>query len=106
MTTLFLGGGAYEVHLSAGGQETLVRRYRAASLKRSGRDEGLAGQRVLFDGTDTYYLLTDHLGSVVAVADSQGDLVLEPDELKHISCTKNIKQRPKIIPFRPRNILC
>jgi RHS repeat-associated protein len=65
-TTLFLGGGSYEVHLSAGGQETLVRRY-----------YGVAGQRVLLDGTDTRYLLTDHLGSVVAVADSSGDLVSE-----------------------------
>lgn len=64
--TLFLGGGSYEVHLSAGGQEPLVRRY-----------YGVAGQRVLLDGTDTYYLLTDHLGSVVAVADSDGDLVSE-----------------------------
>jgi RHS repeat-associated protein len=54
------------VHLSAGGQETLVRRYYS-----------VAGQRVLLDGTDTYYLLTDHLGSVVAVADSEGDLVSE-----------------------------
>ncbi len=65
-TTLFLAGGAYEVHLNAGGQETLVRRY-----------YGVASLRVMIEGSETYYLLTDHLGSVVAAMDSSGDLVSE-----------------------------
>ena len=78
-TTLFLDGGSYEVHLSAGGEETLVRRY-----------YGVAGQRVLLDGTDTYYLLTDHLGSVVAVADSEGDLA---SEQRYREAKRSIPQR-------------
>ncbi len=58
-STLFLAGGLYEVTLSAAGQETGVKRYYA-----------VAGQIVaLRDGGGTFYLLTDHLGSVVAVLD-------------------------------------
>jgi RHS repeat-associated protein len=65
--TLFLAGGLYEVSLSAGGQETGVRKYYA-----------IAGQRVaMVDATGTYFLVTDHLGSVVAVTDETAALVCE-----------------------------
>jgi RHS repeat-associated protein len=64
-TTLFLGGGAYEVHID--GQTTTVTKYYA-----------IAGQRVMRDSSGLHYLLTDHLGSVVAILDSSGDL--ESDE--------------------------
>ena len=64
--TLFLGGGAYEVTLDFQGQETSVKRYYA-----------LASQRVLRDGDGLHFLLTDHLGSVVAVADEAGALESE-----------------------------
>jgi RHS repeat-associated protein len=64
-TTLFLGGGAYEVHID--GQTTTVTKYYA-----------IAGQRVMRDSSGLHYLLADHLGSVVAVLDSSGDL--ESDE--------------------------
>jgi hypothetical protein len=64
-TTLFLGGGAYEVHID--GQTSTVIKYYA-----------IAGQWVMRDSSGLHYLLTDHLGSVVAVLDSSGDL--ESDE--------------------------
>jgi YD repeat-containing protein len=64
-TTLFLGGGAYEVHID--GQTSTVTKYYA-----------IAGQRVMRDSSGLHYLLTDHLGSVVAMLDSNGDL--ESDE--------------------------
>jgi RHS repeat-associated protein len=64
-TTLFLGGGSYEVHVD--GETTTVKKYYAAG-----------GQRVMRDGDGLHYLLTDHLGSVVGMLDSNGDL--ETDE--------------------------
>jgi RHS repeat-associated protein len=64
-TTLFLGGGAYEVHID--GQTTTVTKYYA-----------IAGQRVMRDSSGLHYLMTDHLGSVAAVLDENGDL--ESDE--------------------------
>jgi len=66
-TTLFLAGSLYEVTLDAGGQQTAVKRYYAIS-----------GQPIaLRDTGGTFYLLTDHLGSVVAVLDATGAVVGE-----------------------------
>jgi len=66
-TTLFLAGGLYEVTLDAGGQQTAVKRYYA-----------VGGQPIaLRDTGGTFYLLTDHLGSVVAVLDASGAVVGE-----------------------------
>jgi len=66
-TTLFLVGGLYEVTLDAGGQQTAVKRYYA-----------IGGQPIaLRDAGGTFYLLTDHLGSVVAVLDATGAVVGE-----------------------------
>jgi YD repeat-containing protein len=64
-TTLFLGGGAYEAYID--GQTTTETKYYA-----------IAGQRVMRDSSGLHYLLSDHLRSVVAVLDSNGDL--ESDE--------------------------
>jgi RHS repeat-associated protein len=64
-TTLFLGGGSYEVHID--GETTTVKKYYAAG-----------GQRVMRDGDGLHYLLTDHLGSVVGVLDGNGSI--ETDE--------------------------
>jgi hypothetical protein len=63
--TFFLGGGAYEVHIE--GQTSTVTKYYA-----------IDGQRVMRDSSRLRYLLTDHLGSVIAVQDNNGDL--ESDE--------------------------
>jgi RHS repeat-associated protein len=63
-TTLFLGGGGYEVAVNSQGQQAGLRRYFA-----------LGGQRVLRADSATYYLLTDRLGSVVAIADSAAGFV-------------------------------
>jgi RHS repeat-associated protein len=61
--SLFLGGGSYEVRDAAGSPQVL--KYYA-----------VAGQRLaMMDGTTTRYLLTDHLGSVVAILDDSGNLV-------------------------------
>jgi len=61
-TTLFLAGGSYEVHLD--GLSTDITHYYA-----------IAGERFMRDSSgDLHYLLTDHLGSVVAVADAVGDV--------------------------------
>jgi len=66
-TTLFLAGGLYKVTLDAAGQQTAVKRYYA-----------IGGQPIaLRDAGGTFYLLTDHLGSVVAVLDSSGAMVGE-----------------------------
>ena len=63
--TLFLGGGLYEVHDPGENQE--VTKYYS-----------IAGQRVAMQGPDgLQYLLTDHLGSIVAVIDEQGNLLSE-----------------------------
>jgi RHS repeat-associated protein len=64
-TTLFLGGGSYEVLVD--GETTTVKKYYAAG-----------GQSVMRDGDGLHYLLTDHLGSVVGVLDGNGSL--ETDE--------------------------
>jgi hypothetical protein len=58
-------GGAYEVHID--GQTSTVTKYYA-----------IAGQRVMRDSSGLHYLLTDHLGSVVAVLNSSGSV--ESDE--------------------------
>ncbi|NIM92088.1 MAG: hypothetical protein GTO18_00005, partial [Anaerolineales bacterium] len=65
-TTLFLGGGAYEVHID--GQTTTVKKYYAITSHRVQRD----------NSGNLHYLLTDHLGSVVAALDGNGSL--ESDE--------------------------
>jgi RHS repeat-associated protein len=65
-TTLFLGGGLYEVTLAGDGSTSSVKRYYA-----------IAGQRVLRDGEGLHYLLTDHLGSIVGVLDGNGDIESE-----------------------------
>ncbi len=66
-STLFLAGGLYEVSLDTGGQQTGVKRYYS-----------IGGQTVaLRDANGTFYLLTDHLGSVVAVLDGSGAVVAE-----------------------------
>ena len=63
IVTLFLGGGLYTVKDAAGTPE--VTKYYS-----------IAGQRVAMEGTDgLQYLLTDHLGSIVAVTDANGQLV-------------------------------
>jgi len=75
---LYVAGRLYEVTLDAGGQQTAVKRYRAASPKRSGGDYSIAGQQIaLRDASGTFYLLTDHLGSVVTVLDGSGAVVAE-----------------------------
>ncbi len=66
-STLFLAGGLYEITLDSAGQQTGVKRYYA-----------IAGQTVaLRDGGGTFYLLTDHLGSVATVLDVSGAVVGE-----------------------------
>ncbi len=66
-TTLFLAGGLYEVTLDAAGQQTGVKRYYV-----------IGGQTIaLRDGSGMFCLLTDHLGSVVAVLDASGAVVGE-----------------------------
>jgi RHS repeat-associated protein len=61
--TIFLGGGLYTVEDAAGNPQAT--KYYA-----------IAGQRVALDGANgLQFLLTDHLGSIVAVADTNGDLV-------------------------------
>ncbi len=65
-TTLFIAGGTYEVVIDSEGAETSIRKYYA-----------IGGQRVMREDDANYYLLTDHLGSVVGVADGGGDLVSE-----------------------------
>ncbi|MBN2556351.1 MAG: RHS repeat-associated core domain-containing protein [Anaerolineales bacterium] len=61
-TTLFLGGGAYEVHID--GLSTEIARYYA-----------FVGERILRDSSSNlHFLLTDHLGSVVAVVDASGNV--------------------------------
>lgn len=63
--TLYLGGGVYEVRDAAGDAE-VVKYY------------GIAGQRVAMqDHEGVKYLLTDHLGSVSAVLDDEGNLLSE-----------------------------
>jgi uncharacterized protein RhaS with RHS repeats len=69
LTTYYFMGGAYEVQ--TGGTETVTKVYYA-----------IAGQsvavRTMTGETNTLnYLLTDHLGSVVAVTDEDGALVSE-----------------------------
>jgi YD repeat-containing protein len=64
-TTLYLGGGAYEGYID--GQTSTVTKYYA-----------IAGQRVMRDSSGLHYLLSDHLGSFVAILDDNGDL--ESDE--------------------------
>ncbi len=69
LTTYYFAGGAYEVQ--TGGAETMTKVYYA-----------IAGQtvavRTMTTGSSTLnYLLTDHLGSVVAVTDEEGALVSE-----------------------------
>ena len=63
-TTLFIAGGSYEVTLDSQGNETSIRKYYA-----------IGGQRVMREDDSNYYLLTDHLGSVVGVADGSGTLI-------------------------------
>ena len=66
--TLFLGGGVYTVEDAAG--NPAVTKYYA-----------IAGQRVAMDGSGgLQYLLTDHLGSIVAILDSVGDLVPDSEQ--------------------------
>ena len=60
-TTLFIAGGSYEVVIDSQGQEISVRKYYA-----------IGGQRVMREDDTNYYLLTDHLGSVVGIADEGG----------------------------------
>jgi RHS repeat-associated protein len=61
--TLYLGGGIHEVRDAAGSPQVL-------------KYYTVAGQRLaMMDGTTTRYLLTDHLGSVVAILDDSGNLV-------------------------------
>jgi RHS repeat-associated protein len=63
--TLFLGGGRYEVRDAAGDAE-IVKYY------------AVAGQRIAMrDAEGVKYLLTDHLGSIVAVVDGAGELLEE-----------------------------
>ena len=65
--TLLVAGRFYEVTLDAGGQQTAVKRYYT-----------IAGQQIaLRDAGGTFYLLTDHVGSVVAVVDGTGAVVAE-----------------------------
>jgi RHS repeat-associated protein len=66
--TLFLGGGLYTVEDAAGSPQ--VSKYYV-----------VAGQRVAMEGADgLHYLLTDHLGSVVAVTDTSGALVEDSEQ--------------------------
>ncbi len=66
-STLFLAGGLFEVTLNAAGQQTAVKRYYS-----------VGGQTIaLRDAGGTLYLLTDHLGSVLAVLDASGAVVGE-----------------------------
>jgi RHS repeat-associated protein len=61
--TLFLGGGLYTIDDAAG--TPVISKYYS-----------IAGQHIAMDRAGTLsYLLTDHLGSVVAVADGSGNLV-------------------------------
>ncbi len=63
--TLFLGGGIYTVADASGTPE--VTKYYS-----------IAGQMVALSGPDgVQYLLTDHLGSIAAVAEAGGDLLSE-----------------------------
>jgi hypothetical protein len=58
ITNYYFFGGAYEVEVN--GATTTTTRYYA-----------IGGQTVaMYDGTNLRYLLTDHLGSVVAVTDA------------------------------------
>lgn len=65
-TTLFIAGGSYEVVLDAQGEEVSIRKYYA-----------LGGQRVMREDDTNHYLLTDHLGSGVGIADEAGSLISE-----------------------------
>jgi RHS repeat-associated protein len=63
ITNYYFFGGAYEVETN-GANTTLMRYY------------AIGGQTVaMYDGTNLRYLITDHLGSVVAVASNTGTLV-------------------------------
>jgi RHS repeat-associated protein len=57
--TSYFFGGAYEVR----SDNTTIKYY------------SFAGQTIMNDGSGLKYLLTDHLGSVVAITDDQGDLI-------------------------------
>ncbi|MBL1193221.1 MAG: hypothetical protein D8M60_02595 [Chloroflexi bacterium] len=62
--SLFLGGGMYTVKDASGTTPVVTKYY------------SIAGQRIAMrEGNDTRFLLTDHLGSVVAVTDDTGALV-------------------------------
>ena len=61
VSTYYFAGGAYEVTVN--GSNTSIRKYYS-----------IAGQMVAMDDGSLHYLLTDHLGSVVAVASSSGVL--------------------------------
>ncbi len=63
-TTLLIAGGSYEVVIDSQGQEISVRKYYA-----------IGGQRVMREDDTNYYLLTDHLGSVVGISDESGSLI-------------------------------
>ncbi len=65
-TTLFIAGGSYEVVIDGQGEEISIRKYYA-----------LGGQHVTREDDSNYYLLTDHLGSVVGVANGSGSLISE-----------------------------
>ena len=65
-TTLFIAGGSYEVVIDAQGEEVSIRKYYA-----------LGGQRVMREDNSNYFLLTDHLGSIVGIVDGSGSLISE-----------------------------
>jgi RHS repeat-associated protein len=66
--SLFLGGGIYNVE-DAAGTPAITKYYT------------IAGQRVAMDdGSGIMYLLTDHLGSIVAVTDDGGQLVPDSEQ--------------------------
>lgn len=67
--TVFLFGGLYSGEVVSGTVTSQTKYY------------AIAGQRVAMDSGGTLsYLLTDHLGSVVAVTDTNGDLVPDSEQ--------------------------
>lgn len=68
-------GGAYEITTDANGATLGTKKYYA-----------IAGMTVAVDyGNGLQYLLTDHLGSVVATTDSNGTKQLVPRQMIRIS---------------------